>query len=622
MDAGLKPSSEWTDKIVDSIIAGRSVTAVDNFKKQPLANKLTAVENAVVQPRRDNTPDTIADILRELLRMGAIRSEEMGPMFSDLLIRVHKFNSTNVQANLNTLLHDIRTAQSEAIRTSSVGELSNQVVLNQFLTHLNPVVPMGQQNFEAFKQSLRLMVNEAPNVTVFKSGPDTMLQVNIRGVNTVNLNDAFKNLYHLWGVTLDSELVPGNISSKLSSNTRVLMLFLAPFTNELTFSPDTFISQLMRLYRETVSASLEFPEETEREVEETVRDLGVDSGDITRTMAYLLKNREEVLQAPRTLSPRQLNVLRYIQESLVDRIDRNGEDPEAALSNVVFSFAPSYFEANGPFIGRLMSYFEVALRNSPNYFREIYTNKYWTPPASFWTQNYGDFFLEREVEAERKAAGNVAEEAFEAAELPPELPEEEPEFLWDDYDDFGTARSPSVPPPPSVRSAPASLSYAPTTAPSLTSDSTVGRNIGATLARAVIPPAAAAIGSAAGNALYPSLGNLVAPAASAVATRLLNLSKTRKQRLRRLRDRNYRRISETRHARPAPASSSGSLESVDFRNLGPVSSTAPSSESGETVYGALPGALSVYNPLMTPEGDARGTGLNYFRYLRPKRGLY
>ncbi|AII22566.1 pIIIa [Lizard adenovirus 2] len=608
MDPGLKPSSLWTHKIIDSIIANRSLSAVQNFRKQPLANKLTALEDAIVQPRKDTTPETVAAILQELVAMGALQPNEVGPMFSDLMIRVHKYNSTNVQNNLSVLLGDIRAAQSEAIRSTNVGELSNQVVLNDFLSREPAVVPQGQHNYEAFKQTLRLMVNEAPNVTLFKSGPDTLMQVNIRGVNTVNLNSAFKNLKNFWGVQLDTEIVPGSISSKLSSNTRVLLLFLAPFTNDSTFTPDTFISQIMRLYRETVAASIEQPQETELEVAETIRELGGDVEDIGRTMAFLLKNKEEIVSNPRTLSPRQLNVLRYVQESLQDRIDRNGEEPEDALRNLVFSFAPSYFEANGPFIRRLISYLEVALINSPNYFREIYSNKYWTPPASFWTQNYGDFHLEREAEAERRAASEAGYGDFEEGDfaLPDNLGEGS-DLAWDD---FNTAMSPSVPPTPSVRSAPASLSYGRTSPSSVSSLTASDRNIGATLARAVIPPAAAAIGSAAGEALYPSLGQYLAPAASLAATRLLNLTRARRQRLKRDSLARHRRITEVRGVYPKAAPTRSSSSSS-------VSSTP-------TVFEPLPGAFSVINPLMRPEGDrdVSGTGIvNPFSHLKPRNGL-
>lgn len=609
MDSGLNSVSKWTDRVVDSIIANPSTSTIAAFRQQPLANKLSALEEGLVQPRKDNTPDTVAAIVQELVKRGAILPREAGPIYSDLMIRVHRYNSTNVQSNLNVLLGDVRAAQSEVIRRSDLGELSNQAILNNFLAALPPVVPMGQQNYEAFKQSLRLMVNEAPNVTLYRSGPDTMLQLNVRGVNTVNLGSAFSNLHNLWGVMLEGEMVPGGISSKLSSNTRVLMLFLAPFTNESTFTPDTFVSQLMRLYRDTVAASIERPQETEREVEETVRDFGGDLVDIARTMSYLLKNKEAVLENPRTLSPRQLGVLRYVQESLTDRIDRNGENPEEALVNLLFSFAPSYFESNGPFIRRLVSYLEVALRNSPNYFREIYSNKYWTPPASFWTQNYGDFFVEREMEEERRKV--LSRQSGGDWDDETRLPAVEPELDWDDAD-FNTALSPSLAAPSSVRSAPASVPYT-VGSSGLTSPSSASYrpNYGASFVKAVLPQAAAALGNAVGESLYPSLGPFLAPAASLAADRLLNMSRRQKQNAKRRRDRRSRRVAENVYPlphSPAPPSVASSLS------------------SGTTVYGPLPGASSVRNVLMTPEGysesESTQFGLGAFSHLRPKRGLY
>lgn len=389
-----EPSSEWTNKVIDNIIAGRSLQAVKRFKRQPVANKLIALQNAVVPPRVNDTPSKIVTLLEELIRMGAISKSEAAPLYSDLLIRVHRYNSSNVQSNLDILLGDIRTAQSEAIRNSNIGFLSNQSILNSFFQSLPSVVPLGQQNFEALKQTLRLFVNEAPNVTLFKSGPDTMMQVNIRGVNTVNLNQAFNNLNRFWGITVYGDSLPNAVTSQLSSNTRVLLLLLAPFTNANTFSPDTVLNVLVQLYRDTISASLEEPQQTEREIERIAMDVGTSGLDLTRTMGYLLKNRENSVVTDKVLSPRQLQLLRFIQQSLFDRIDRNGEDPAQALAEIPLSFAPSFYEENGSFIRRLIHYLELALRNSPSYFREIYSNKYWTPPSSFWTRNYNDFFLE------------------------------------------------------------------------------------------------------------------------------------------------------------------------------------------------------------------------------------
>lgn len=395
MEQNRTSNSQWTSNIIDTILRNQKFSNISDFKKQPLANKILALENAVVPSRKNETAEMIVSLLKQLVNLQALKPEEVGPIYSDLLIRVHKYNSMNVQNNLQSLINDIRSSQSDVIRSSDIKILSNQSILNAFLNSLPPTVSMGQHNYEAFKQTLRLFVNETPNVTVFKSGLQTMLQVNITGVHTINLNDAFKNLNSFWGVVLAGDSIPGEISSRLSANTRVLLYFLAPFTNDETFTADTFIAALMKLYRLTVSASLEFPEETEWEVAETANSLGLDSFNLTSTLGYLLKNREEEVMNPKTLSPRQTQILRFIQKSLTDRIDRNNEDPEEALQTLSYSFAPSFYEENGTFIRRLISYMEFALLNSPTYFREIYSNKFWTPPASFWTQNYADFFSER-----------------------------------------------------------------------------------------------------------------------------------------------------------------------------------------------------------------------------------
>lgn len=417
-----QPSSDWTNKIIDSVISNRSLNSILNFRRQPIANKIIALENAVVPPRKSDTPSKVVALLEELVRMGAITKGEVGPLYSDLLIRIHRYNSTNVQANMQTLMNDIRAAQSETIRNTNVNIIANQAVLNTFLSTLPHTVQLGQHNYEALKQVLRLFVNEAPNVTVFKSGAATMLQVNIQGVNTVNLDDAFRNIIPFLGVVSDNDRVPAVVTSRLTANTRVLLLLLAPFTNYNTFTPDSVLSILMQLYRDTVSASLTSPEATEREVEETARQMGTSGLDLARTMGFLLKNREDLVTTPRSLTPHQLNLLRFIQVSLFDRIDRNGEDPSEALDNIQYSFSPSQYVENGPFIRRLLTYFKFALLHQPSYFRELYTNKYWVPPASFWTENYTDFYSER---ARERNASDVMMRLPETSPLPynPDSPE-------------------------------------------------------------------------------------------------------------------------------------------------------------------------------------------------------
>lgn len=547
-------ANQWTSRVVNDILAGNSPNAIAEFRKQPLANKLTALEDAVVKPRRNSTPETLNAILQQLVRMGALRPSEAGPVYSDLLIRIHKYNSTNVQENLNVLLQDISTLQSEAIRGTDVTSLSNQVVLNSFLSSLPPVtVNGGQENYDAFKQSLRLMVNEAPNVTVFKSGTNTMIQVNIRGVNTVNLDNAFSNLSNYWGIMLDGELIPGGITSKFSSNTRVLMLFVAPYTNLNTFVPDSLIYQLMKLYRESVTDSLEYPEETESEVRAIARDMTDDTMSTAQTMAFLLKNREEEISNPRSLSPRQLNVLRYMQESLMDRIDRNGEDPAQAILNLSYSFSPSYYAANGAFLRRMIAYFFLALQDDPSYFREMYSNKYWTPPASFWTQNYHDFSIEQ-------AQRQHQETAFESGDLP--LPhfdrngEEQPHadeesWMWDD--DYGTAAAPTT-----IGSSSASISIrspAPSSAPgrSLSSAATpAGMRFASTLAKAVVPTLATTLGATAGDSLYPGYGPMVGSVMGTAANRLLGTLSYRRKRMKESRRRARERIREQKRT-PTPS---------------------------------------------------------------------
>lgn len=388
-----KMMTKWPGSIVTDILTTRNPADIQHFRHQPIANKMIALENAVLAPKHDDTSDKITSLIRALVDLGAILPDEAGALYSDLLIRVHKYSGATVQESLDTLMRDVRNAQSEAIRSSDVLAIANQTLLNTFLNSLPPA-KAGQQDFEAFKQTLRLFCNEAPNVTLYMASNRLQMQVNIRGITTVDLPAAFDNLQGLWGVEVEGERVPQSVLAELTSNSRVLLLLLAPFTNPNTFSRDSLISLLFDIYRETVSASLERPGETESEVATVARQIGTKDLDLRSTLGYLIKNKSNPPSVPRALSPRQEQVLRFMQESLIDKIDRGGMDPVAALDTLHLAFSPAYYEAHGAFIRRMTAYMLLALHSSPSYFREIYSNKYWQPPASFWTRDYNDFFDE------------------------------------------------------------------------------------------------------------------------------------------------------------------------------------------------------------------------------------
>lgn len=554
----MNSSSKWTSKIVDSIIVGRSQSAIENFKRQPIANKLNALENAIVPSRKSDTADKVYAIIEELVKLGAITHSEAAPIFSDLLIRVHKYNSTNVQTNLDVLVNDIRAAQSEAIRNTDIRALSNQSVLNDFFDNIPKTVPLGQHNYDAFKQTLRLFINEAPNATVFSSGSDTLLQVNIRGVNTVNLNSAFRNLYNYWGVTVDGDSLPSNITSKLEANTRVLILFLSPFTNDSTFSPDSFISLIFSLYRDTLSASNDYVEQTESEIENIAKSVGGDTLDLTNTLGYLIKNKNAAPSGSRSLTPRQEQVLRYIQESLIDRIDRNGEEPSAALDNIQYSFAPSYYEQHGPFIRRLISYMQLALSTSPSYFREIYANKFWIPPQSFWTNNYTDFYLDVD-----NANAND-------------------DFAWDEFATAtpGNSRAHSMLSLPESTETDATLSSV--------NPYSANTSMLSSLAKTAIPQ----IASMASDYYWPGSSSFTAPLAAAITTAAL--APETKRRIKRIREQRARERVRMR-----------------LRRIREANDNVDSDDSDDYVIKPLLG-----------DGIKRNVerSVNMFSYLAPKRG--
>lgn len=387
------------------LLKGNDRKAIRRFRQSPYTNRVIALEEGIVPTKVNDTPRVVRDILKDLIATGAVSPEEFGPLYSTLLQRVQKYNSTNVQQNLHVLLEDVRDSQTALLAGQDVRYLSNTSILAAFLRQLPPVVPLGQQNYLGMQKNVRLLAHEGANVIVYKTGNQTFLQVQ-SGLDgrpiSVNLSEAFHNLSSLWGVQLNGSDIPAHMSSKLSTNTRMLVLLTAPFSSETDYAPDSFIGTLNRLYVETVQDLTAGVENTEREV----RSLAMlpttqeDAEDLKHTLNALLRGREtEVPNVERTLSPREESIVRFMQRFLVNRIDGERQEPILALDQLNGSFAPDMYYGNRSFIQRMMEYLRKALVFSPDYFREIYSNKYWVPPSTFWLRDYDATVFPAQIES-------------------------------------------------------------------------------------------------------------------------------------------------------------------------------------------------------------------------------
>lgn len=387
--------AQAVDRVLKGDVSRRSMT---NFRQKPYSLKVIELEKAVVPPKADNTADSISLILKTLIAKGAVQADEFAPLYSTLLDRVKKYNGLNVQQNLEQMLEDVRGAKRALLENQNLKSAANAAVLSNFLLNIPQTVQSGQQNFEGMKKNLKLLSQEGINVTVYRSGSVYFLQAPQSGPNakplTVDLNDAFENLFPYWGAMLHSTEIPSNLAARLSVNTRMLILLTAPFSSPSDYIPDSFINALNILYLETVQDLVAGEENTEREIRQLTAVLPTNldgPGDIKQTLNALLRGVEsEPPGVNRVLSPREEAIVRYAQKFLTQQIEGEEErlDPILALDQLNLSFPPDMYHAHRGFIQRLMDYFRKALIFSPDYFRQIYSNKYWSPPASFWLRDF------------------------------------------------------------------------------------------------------------------------------------------------------------------------------------------------------------------------------------------
>ncbi len=358
-----------------------------DFGSQPQANRFGAILEAVVPPRSDPTHEKVLAIVNALLETQAIRRDEAGQMYTALLQRVARYNSVNVQGNLDRLIQDVKEALAQRERTGPGAGLGSVVALNAFLSTQPAVVERGQENYVAFVSALKLMVTEAPQSEVYQAGPSFFFQTSRHGSQTVNLSQAFDNLRPLWGVRAPVH-ERTTISSLLTPNTRLLLLLIAPFTDSVGISRDSYLGHLLTLYRETIG-NTRVDETTYNEITEVSRALGAeDASNLQATLNYLLTNKQSKLPQEFSLSPEEERVLRYVQQSVSLFLMQDGHTATTALDQAAANIAPSFYASHRDFINRLMDYFQRAAAMAPDYFLQAVMNPHWLPPPGFFTQEF------------------------------------------------------------------------------------------------------------------------------------------------------------------------------------------------------------------------------------------
>lgn len=435
------------------------------FASQPLANRMGAILEAVVPPRTNPTHEKVLTVVNALLETSAIRPDEAGMVYNALLERVSRYNSGNVQTNLDRLSQDVRQVIAQRER-SSANNLGSLAALNAFIASLPATVERGQENYLGFLSALRLLVSEVPQTEVFRSGPHTFLQAARNGSKTVNLNQAMENLRPLWGLQAPAG-ERGHVSSLLTPNTRLLLLLVAPFAEEMNVSRSSYIGHLLTLYRETL-ANLHVDERTYQEITSVSRALG-DEDDAARlqaTLNFLLTNRQRRLPAAYALTAEEERILRYVQQAVSLYLMQDGATATGALDEASRNMEPSFYAPHRDFINRLMDYFHRAAAVAPNYFMNAVLNPRWLPSEGFFTGVYD--FPEQDEGEERPW------DAFDS--------DEEGRLMLRSASSAGSPEPPFTPlplteEPPSRPSTPA-LSRVPSRASSLLSLASLGKREG------------------------------------------------------------------------------------------------------------------------------------------------
>lgn len=432
------------------------MTARPDFASQPYANRLDAILEAVVPSKKDPTHEKLLTIINALVETGAIRRDEAAAVYSSLLTRVSRYNSVNVQTNLERMTADVREAVAQKTRQSEAN-LGSLASLNGFLASLPSNVQRGQDNYTGFISALRLLVSEIPQTDVYQAGPDYFLQSSRNGSHVVNLTQAFKNLEPLWGVNAPTA-ERMSISSLLTPNTRLLLLLIAPFADGVGISRDSFVGYLLTLYREAIGRT-NLDERTYNEVATVSRALGQDNADnLQATLNFLLTNKQTKRPGEFQLTPNEERILRFVQQAVALRLMQDGTTPFTALDMTSASFEPSFYNVNMIFINKLMDYLHRAAAMAPDYFNSIIMNPRWLPPDGFYK---GEFDLpeENDWQAWDHSADSLVG-SINSLERPLSVkpPRDDDDVSLSEFGAAAPARPPSrAPPLPSRRASAASV---------------------------------------------------------------------------------------------------------------------------------------------------------------------
>nr|QPN96241.1 pIIIa [Siadenovirus sp.] len=380
-------------QLVTDILSGGAPTISKEFRHLPLADKIIELEKAVVEPKKSDTPALLNVVVKQLVNQGAIYPEEASAVYSRLLERLVKFNSLRSYNNLQQIAQDVQQGQRSVVVSNlmNTSAMSNMVVLQNFFNSLPKTVAYGQQNYDAFKQLLKQFVIDYNKfLELYKSGPETFLQYNFGpAVQKINLTQAFNNLSDMWGAKITKESSIPSLIALLHPQTRFLLLLMSPIAMEGYFMRDTFISYILKLYKNTVSPPL--GAEPIGELGNLIATLGpgYDQLKLRQGLNYMLTNQQQQYrpEVPEFTKEEEA-LLRYIQTLLKTKIaGRRRMLDEHDLDNVIRNLNLSAFPGQLDFINKLFDYFRKVIQTKPQLLTKIIYDNEWRPPPAFFLKN-------------------------------------------------------------------------------------------------------------------------------------------------------------------------------------------------------------------------------------------
>nr|WRQ19811.1 MAG: pIIIa protein [unidentified adenovirus] len=350
------------------------------MQSQPKANRIETILESIVPSRKDPTSTKVFAIVHALLKRGVIRKDEVGSTYCAILQRVAKYNSLNVQSNLDTIVQDIAISNSNLQQQFPI--TASLVVFNAFLKTLPAVIGKGQNDYQAIIGALKALISETRNAELYKSGPSFFLNTFISGSQTVNLTKAFSELQEIWKLktSLGSALP---VTSLLSTNSRLFLVLISPFVDVSSLTPDSYISFIMKLYKGT------FVDLTDNVLQGEIKNIskGItekDSENIQQTLNFLLTNTRKRDEIPSPLTPAELMILRRLQQTVKTLLSaRPNLAPSHALDIASSNLEQEVYLSHMNFVNSLFDYMHKAAAFNQDYFMHTVLNKHWVPPSGF-----------------------------------------------------------------------------------------------------------------------------------------------------------------------------------------------------------------------------------------------